>query len=61
MTLDVILNKFSFCFTSKYKAIWKENLVVNQRSLGFFFHTPLQLCKQFVGHTKSSSKGVRDQ
>ena len=22
-------DKFSFCFTSQYKAIWKENLVVN--------------------------------
>ena len=35
--------KFSFCFTSKFKAIWKENLVVNQMSLRAFFHTPLQL------------------
>ena len=30
--------KFSFCFTSKYKAIWKENLVVNQMSRRAFFH-----------------------
>ena len=35
--------KFSFCFTSKYKAIWKENLVVNQMSLRAFFHVPLWL------------------
>ena len=35
--------KFSFCFTSKYKAIWKENLVVNQTSLRAFFHAPLHL------------------
>ena len=33
--------KFSFCFTSKYKAIWKENLVVNQMSLRAFVHIPL--------------------
>ena len=35
--------KFSFCFTSKYKAIWKENLIVNQTSLRAFFHAPLQV------------------
>ena len=35
--------KFSFCYISKYKAIWKENLVVNQTSLRPFFHAPLQL------------------
>ena len=35
--------KFSFCFTSKYKAIWKDNLVVNQASLRAFYHRPLQL------------------
>ena len=28
---------------SKYKAIWKENLVVNQLSLRVFFRAPLQL------------------
>ena len=33
--------KFSFCFSSKYKATWKENLVVNQMSLrAFFTRTP---------------------
>ena len=34
MTLDVLLN--SPFFTSKYKAIWKENPVVNQTSLRAF-------------------------
>ena len=33
--------KFS-CFTSKYTAIWNENLAVNQMSLRAFFHAPLQ-------------------
>ena len=36
-------DKFSFCFTSKYKAIWKENLVVNQMPLRAFFHAPLHV------------------
>ena len=35
--------KFSFCFTGKYKAIWKENLVVHQISPRAFFHATL-LC-----------------
>ena len=35
--------KFSFCFISKYKAIWKENLAVNHTSLRAFFNTPLWL------------------
>ena len=35
--------KFYFCFTSKYKAIWKENLAVNQTSFSAFFHEPLQI------------------
>ena len=40
--------KFSFCFASKYKAIWKENLAVNQTSLTrAFFHSPLQFVSQF--------------
>ena len=42
--------KFSFCFTSKYKAIWKGNLVVNQTSLRAFFHVPLQLLVQMLYH-----------
>ena len=47
MTLDVNNVKFSFWFTSKYKAIWKENLVVNQMSFRHFFHTPLRLNLSF--------------
>ena len=39
--------KFSFCFTSKCKAIWMENLVVNKTSLRTFFHAPLQLTCHF--------------
>ena len=39
--IDVMANS-PICFTSKYKAIGKENLVVNQTSLGDFFHAPLQ-------------------
>ena len=31
--------ELSFCFTHKYKAIWKENLAVNQTSLRGFFST----------------------
>ena len=41
MTLDVMSN--SPFFTSKCKAIWKENPVVNQKSLRPFFHVPLHL------------------
>ena len=41
MTLDVLLN--SPFFTSKYKAIWMENPVVNQMSLRGFLQAPLQL------------------
>ena len=40
--------KFSFFFSSKYKASWKENLVVNQTSLRAFFHAPLQLFSAIV-------------
>ena len=35
--------KFSFCFTSKYKAIWKENLAIYQKSLKTLFQAPLHL------------------
>ena len=35
---------FFYCFTIKYKATWKENLVVNQMSLRAFFHASLQSC-----------------
>ena len=44
--------KFSFCFTSKYKAIWKESLVVNQTSLAAFFHAPLQLIPRVLSVVK---------
>ena len=42
VTLCIMSNQ-SFCFTSKYAAIWKENLVVNQTSLKAFFYVLLQL------------------
>ena len=48
--------KFSFCFTSKYKAIWKKNLVVNQMSLGAFFHTPLQFLTRSRSNCPSCEK-----
>ena len=33
--------KFSFCFTSEYNEIWKENLAIYQKSLrAFFLGTP---------------------
>ena len=35
--------KFSCCFTSKYKAIWKENLEDNHTSLRAFFHAPVHI------------------
>ena len=35
--------KLSFRFTSKYKAIWRENLAIYQKSLRAFFQAPLQL------------------
>ena len=35
--------KFSFCFTSESKEIWKENLAIYQKSLSAFFQAPLQL------------------
>ena len=41
MTIDVMPN--SPFFTSKCKAIWKENPVVHQKSLRAFFYAPLQL------------------
>ena len=44
--------KFSFCFTSKYKAISKENLVVNQMSLRPFFPRTLLNYLVFACETK---------
>ena len=35
--------KFSSSFTSEYKEIWKENLVIYQKSLKAFLHAPLHL------------------
>ena len=29
--------RFSFCFTSECKVFWKENLAINQKSIGAFF------------------------
>ena len=40
MTLDVVSN--SPFFTSKYKAVWKENPVVNQIHLGIFSMHPFK-------------------
>ena len=53
MTLDVMSN--SPFFTSKYKAIWKEKPVVNQKSLKVFFHAPLHLCQEM----HASIEGLR--
>ena len=46
MTFDVRSNIFSFFSTSEYKAIWKENLATDQKSLRAFFQAPLQLFVQ---------------
>ena len=35
--------KFSSPFTTEYKEIWKENLVIYQKSLKAFLQAPLQL------------------
>ena len=35
--------KFSLSFTTEYKEIWKENLVIYQKSLKAFLQAPLQL------------------
>ena len=35
--------KFSSSFTTEYKEIWKENLVIYQKSLKAFLQAPLQL------------------
>ena len=40
--------KYSSSFTSKYKEIWKENLVIYQKSLKAFLHAPLQLLWQLL-------------
>ena len=45
--------KFSFCFTSKDKVIWKENPVVNQMSLWAFFLAPLELKENLTLHQVS--------
>ena len=42
MTLDLMSNS-PFVSQIKYKAIWKDNLVVNQTSLRTVFHRPLHL------------------
>ena len=52
--------EFSFRFTSKYKAFWKENLVVNQMSLGTFFPcTPSILCTSDMVKFVLQAKGDR--
>ena len=35
--------KFSSSFPTEYKEIWKENLVIYQKSLKAFLRAPLQL------------------
>ena len=35
--------KFSSSFTTEFKEIWKENLVIYQKSLKAFLQAPLQL------------------
>ena len=35
--------KLSLSFTTEYKEIWKENLVIYQKSLKAFLQAPLQL------------------
>ena len=47
MTLDVTSNSF---FTSKYKAIRKENPVVNQKSLKVISTHPLKYTFDFTKH-----------
>ena len=37
--------KFSSSFTTEYKDIWKENLVIYQKSLKAFLQAPLHLLK----------------
>ena len=57
MTLDEMSNS-PFVSTSKYKGIWKENLVVNQTSLSAFFpHIPsiIAHCKIVVGGDKNKA------
>ena len=38
--------KFSWSFTTEYKEIWKENLVIYQKSLKAFLQAPLQLLSE---------------
>ena len=40
--------KFSSSFTTEYKEIWKENLVIYQKSLKAFLQAPLQLSRHFL-------------
>ena len=35
--------KFSWSFTTEYKEIWKENLIIYQKSLKAFLQAPLQI------------------
>ena len=39
--------KFSSSFTSEFKEIWKENVVIYQKSLKAFLQAPLQLLSYF--------------
>ena len=42
--------KFSWSFTTEYKDIWKENLVIYQKSLKAFLQVPLQLQLPIIPH-----------
>ena len=44
---DFLCNvKFSLSFTTEYKEIWKENLVIYQKSLKAFLQAPLQFIQE---------------
>ena len=55
---DVWCNvKFSSSFTTEYKEIWKENLVIYQKSLKAFLQAPLQL---FQASGANGAKIIQD-
>ena len=48
--------KFSLSFTTEYKEIWKENLVIYQKSLKAFLQAPLQLMLAWNSNKTESRK-----
>jgi len=44
--------KFSLSFTTEYKEIGKENLVIYQKSLKAFLQAPLQFCSYFFMNSR---------